>query len=59
MVSLEQIKKDLRSMSTRDLDRQIDLYRDLKSRGVGDEIMLSLYEGEMEHRFLAWEVTEV
>jgi hypothetical protein len=46
-------------MSTRDLDRQIDLYRDLKSRGVGDEIMLSLYEGEMEHRFLAWEVTEV
>jgi hypothetical protein len=46
-------------MPFQEFKAQLDLYTDLKSPGVYDNIMLMLLENEMERRILAWEVAEV
>lgn len=55
MSNLERIKQELTELSTKELEAKLDLYKDLKSRSVNDEIMITLFENEMERRFLAWE----
>lgn len=50
---------DLKNIPTDELAEKIELYKELKSTGVRDEIMLSKLEQEMERRFLAWEAAEV
>lgn len=59
MNAIEQIKQDLKAMPFKEFEAKLNLYKDLKSKGVRDEIMLSLCEAEMERRILAWEVAEV
>ena len=57
-MTVEQIKNQLRSKTTQEIETQLNLLVDLKSRGVKDEIMISLLENEMERRILAWEAAE-
>ena len=56
MFSTEQIKQDLQAMPFREFKAQLDLYTDLKSPGVYDNIMLTLLENEMERRIARWEI---
>jgi hypothetical protein len=44
------MSKNVRSLSTTELRKQLALYRSLKSRGVYDEIMISIMEHELEAR---------
>lgn len=50
---------DLKNIPTKELMEKIELYKDLKSKGVRDEILLSKYDQEMERRILAWESAKV
>ena len=59
MSTIELIKQELRAMPFKEFEAKLELYTNLKSKGVRDEIMLSLCEAEMERRILAWEVAEV
>ena len=59
MSTIESIKQELKSMPFKEFEAKLELYTNLKSKGVRDEIMLSLCEAEMERRILAWEVAEV
>ena len=44
------MSKNIRALSTTDLRKQLALYRSLKSRGVYDEIIISIIEQELEMR---------
>jgi hypothetical protein len=44
------MSKNIRALSTTELRKQLALYRSLKSRGVYDEIMISIMEQELEMR---------
>ena len=59
MSTIESIKQELKAMPFKEFEAKLNLYSDLKSKSVRDEIMLSLCEAEMERRILAWEVAEV
>jgi hypothetical protein len=59
MFSTKQIKQDLQAMPFQEFKAKLDLYTDLKSAGVYDNIMLALLENEMERRIANWEVVEV
>ena len=49
---------DFKDISTKDLMDRIELYQELLSRSVRDEIILSKMDQEMERRILAWEAEE-
>ena len=44
------MSKNVRALSTTELRKQLALYRSLKSRGVYDEIMISIMEQELASR---------
>jgi len=44
------IRKNIQAMTTPALQKQLALYRSLKSRGVYDEIMISIMEQELASR---------
>jgi hypothetical protein len=44
------MSKNIRALSTVELRKQLALYRSLKSRGVYDEIIISIMEQELEMR---------
>ena len=44
------MSKNVRALSTPELCKQLALYRSLLSRGVYDEIMISVMEHELEAR---------
>jgi hypothetical protein len=56
MFSTKQIKQDLQAMPFQEFKAKLDLYTDLKSAGVYDNIMLMLLENEMERRIANWEI---
>jgi len=44
------MSKNIRALSTTELCKRLALYRSLKSRGVYDEIMISIMEHELDLR---------
>lgn len=54
-MSLDEFRKQIRQLTTKQLDAKIEMYKESPSRGITDEILLGCYEAEMERRFLAWE----
>jgi hypothetical protein len=44
------MSKNIRALSTTELCQRLALYRSLKSRGVYDEIMISIMEHELDMR---------
>ena len=59
MFSTKQIKQDLQAMPFQEFKAKLDLYTDLKSAGVYDNIMLMHLENEMERRIANWEIAHV
>ncbi len=56
--SLTEFRRQLRELPLRELEAKIDLYKDLKSMGTRDQVLLECYVSEIERRFLAWEACE-
>jgi hypothetical protein len=50
--SVAKMRLDIEMLSDRELEDKYELYRDLKSTGVKDEIMLMLLEDEMSNRLV-------
>lgn len=44
------MSKNIQSLPTTELQKRLTLYRSLQSRGVYDEIMISIIERELENR---------
>lgn len=57
-MTVEQIAQGLKTQTTQQIQDQVELYTELKSRSVKDEVILSLLENEMERRFLLWEAQQ-
>ena len=57
-MSLEEFRRQIRQLTTQQLDARIEMYEESPSRGITDEVILECYKAEMERRFLAWEAHE-
>ena len=57
-MSLDEFRKQIRQLTTDQLDARIEMYEESPSRGVTDEVILECYRTEMERRFLAWEAQQ-
>lgn len=54
-----EFKQSLRTLPIKEITDKIEYYTKFEPRGVNYQNMLSLYEAELERRFLAWEACEV
>ena len=52
-MSLDEFRRQIRQLTTEQLDARIEMYEESPSRGITDEVILECYKTEMERRFLA------
>ena len=50
MSTVDTLRQEIEQLSNREVEQKYELYRDLKSKGVRDEIMLTLLEEELYNR---------
>ena len=58
-VNVKEYKELMAKASYQEVKDHYELYSDLKSLGVNDEIILSLLEQELERRDNAWKVVTI